>query len=675
MNESGLVIKGIFGNGMVLQQKTISCMSGSYIPGESVKIVFRDECYESRVSENGSWKIEFNPGSAGGPFNLEVIACKEKKVFSDVYVGEVWVNSGQSNAQLPMLRLKHSYPEEYALPINKNIRMITIPISYAFGKEKDSIENPKWICASPETLDEMSGTGYFFAKKLWQDLGVPVGIINASQGGSPVTSWMDCDSLKNLGKKDYVQRAEKWVNQTEIDKVLKEFETSNNKWNEEVYSLDVGSKEGWEQISFECLDETWECCNIPGDFYDIDGAGIQWFKNGFTLSKQQADLLNSKKCKIWMGTIVDADKVWINNEFCGVTYYSYPPRRYEVKNGIFKEGMNTVTVRVQKNGKIPIRFYKEKNYCIFTEGARIHPVAYRNVERVENSIPADGLVIDLTGEWKKKVSCKIWDNPGSFFFEWEPTALFNAMLAPCFDLAVKGALWYQGESNAPMYEEYADLLKQMIILWRQKFKYAQPDMPFIVMQLPNWSDGYDNKDLDKQDFGSWPGLRDAQKEAALESVNCGLSVTIDAGEWNDLHPEKKLTGGTRAAKEALRLAYGKEYNPSPVNESIYKEDKGLVIKFDCGKSKLAGFAIDGNHADFNKKSDEAVGFCLITKNGDEKDVCARIISGNEVLIDTRKIGLDLDDIKEVRYLWKNSPEQINLYSEEKIPVCPFRVKI
>ena len=400
---SDFKVKGIVASGMVLQRNKLNCVHGT-APAESiVTIEFRGSNNETKADAEGNWLVEFNPGEAGGPFTMLIINESEQIEFNDVYVGEVWVNSGQSNAQLQMERQRFSYPEEFELPPNPWIRMITIPIAWTYKGEKDTVENPVWWGAGPDTIGLMSGTAYFFAKKLWQDLGVPVGIINASQGGSPVTSWMDCDSLKKLGKKDYVQRAEKWVNQNEIDKVLKEFETSNNKWNEEVYSLDVGTKEGWEQISFECLDETWECCNIPGDFYDIDGAGIQWFKKGFTLSKQQADLLNSKKCKIWMGTIVDADKVWINNEFCGVTYYSYPPRRYEVKNGIFKEGMNTVTVRVQKNGKIPIRFYKEKNYCIFTEGARIHPVAYRNVERVENSIPADAQEIPLDDNTRKRL--------------------------------------------------------------------------------------------------------------------------------------------------------------------------------------------------------------------------------------------------------------------------------
>ena len=188
---SGFCVKGIYASGMVLQRNRVNCIYGVAPEQSSVILSFRGNEWTCTSAQDGCWKIEFNPGDAGGPFDLELKNGSETISYSDVWVGEVWLLSGQSNAQLPMERLKWSYPENFKLPKNNNIRMITIPISFSFDGEKDFIDSPKWIPASPETLGLMSGTGYFFAKNLSHALNVPVGIVNASQGGSPITAWVD----------------------------------------------------------------------------------------------------------------------------------------------------------------------------------------------------------------------------------------------------------------------------------------------------------------------------------------------------------------------------------------------------------------------------------------------------------------------------------------------------
>ena len=196
-------VLGIYADGMVLQRNTTNCIFGEGAQGE-VSLSFRDTTAKTTAQADGHWKIEYNPGEAGGPFELKLACGKDTITFKDVWVGEVWVNCGQSNAQLPMDRLRYSYPHDMRLQKNDNIRMITIPITYSFDGPKDSVQNPTWICASPETIEQMSGTGYFFAKYLTAELGLPVGIINASQGGSPITSWMSEESLKALKKDRYL---------------------------------------------------------------------------------------------------------------------------------------------------------------------------------------------------------------------------------------------------------------------------------------------------------------------------------------------------------------------------------------------------------------------------------------------------------------------------------------
>ena len=247
-------IKGIVGSGMVLQRNKINCIFGSAEVYSDVMLTFRGITSITQSDEEGNWKLEFSPGEAGGPFEM-LVQCDDKKIkFDEVYVGEVWVNAGQSNAQLPMERMRFSYPEEFLQPEDKFIRMITIPIDWSLDGEKDELRQTvteanadegtkaqnqsggvKWECASPQTLGDMSGTGYFFAKKLREDLRVPVGIINASQGGSPITAWMSQEALEEMGdKQDYLKELKKFQNKEYQEKTRKKINDDLQKWYAEI---------------------------------------------------------------------------------------------------------------------------------------------------------------------------------------------------------------------------------------------------------------------------------------------------------------------------------------------------------------------------------------------------------------------------------------------------------
>ncbi len=660
--------KGIYSSNMVLQQNRTGSIFGKTASNSEVKMNFRNKT-ESTVSDNqGNWKIEFNPGESGGPFDLELISCGEKILFENVMVGEVWVSSGQSNAQLPLERLRYKYKDEFSLPENTNVRIITIPISYSFDGEKDSVENPNWLVANPENLGKLSGTSYFFAKTLSKELGVPVGIINASQGGSPIESWVNEQVLKNLNKTQLLKQIERWRKADEIKNVKTSVAASQSKWDEELQNEDIGRIEAWEKIPFEKIENSWEDAIIPGDMPDFgEKAGVLYLKKEIEITESEAEKLNSSNTRIWMGTIQDADQIWINGVFCGSTGYSYPPRRYFVPKGTFVKGKNTVTVRVQKNGMGPIRFFEEKPYFIFTEDVEIQPSITRNLEPFSGKTSPDGIKIYLSGKWKKCRCCEKTPRPGEMFFEWEPTALFNSMLAPAFNYGVSGALWYQGESNAGRFNEYKDLLKAMAGLWRQKFSYSPKNMPLIVAQLPNWADGH-GKDY-KFEIEDWAELRQSQFDAVKELENAALAVLIDAGEWNDLHPESKKTVGQRAAFQALRIAYSKQNNAAPYVRNVCKNEKSLRVQFECGTSELKAYKVSCDCADFNSEAEEVFGFELINAEGGVVASNAKLISKDEVEISTVE---DLNTVKEVRYLWKNNPWIVNLYSNETLPAVPFK---
>lgn len=658
-----LSIKGIYADGMVLQRNTTNCIFGDAEPSSKVTLKFRKENKTVKADKVGRWKIEFNPGAEGGPFELTVESGSQILTFKEVYVGEVWVNSGQSNAQLPMERMRYSYQEDFALPANPEIRMITIPITFAFDGEKDSVQNPTWVCASPEHLGEMSGTGYFFAKKLNQELGVPVGIINASQGGSPISAWMNKAALYNLPNENtFISLLEKYENPEAVKAKQKEDFDNHENWEKLIRSTDKGILESWEKLSYNDVSD-WNTVSIPDDIDNENSACVIWMKKEVVLTAEQVKHFNEKKAKIWFGTILDSDTVYVNGVQIGFTPYTYPPRRYTIPAGVLKEGSNTITARVQKDyqyGKI--RFFKEKPYFLFTEDVVICPTAIRNVEAFTESCPAEGEKIPLDGEWKIKFGTKMENAKPNQFFEWVPTALYNAMLSPAFNYAVAGALWYQGESDVWHAEEYVEMLKRMIALWRTKFVYAKKDMPFVIMQLPNWSDGNsEDYTFNAQD---WAKMRQSELEVAQTVKNTGIAVTIDAGEWNDLHPEKKKTGGTRAAIEALRIAYGKNYSQAPVATKVVCYDNTLVVTFDVGNEKLK--TISGN---------EVPGFYFVTMSENKEEyilATGKLVSDCEVKIE---IPAEAAGATELRYLWADSPNPINLYSTLDLPATPFKVQL
>jgi len=676
--------KGIYASGMVLQRLTKNCIFGVSEADAEVSLVFGSVKASTKADSNGNWKIEYETGAAGGPFTMELTSAGEKITFTEVYVGEVWVSSGQSNAELMMERMKYSYPDEVTAPENPNIRMITVPITWNFDGEQDSIPNPYWRAANPETILTMAGTGYFFAKKLSEDLKVPVGIINVAQGGSPITSWMSKQALEEVGNQDKaLEEIKKWQNPETIEKEKAKVAEAQKKWDEEIWNSDKGNAEHWENLPYSEIASSWKTVSIPSDVDVLQSAGIVWFKKEIELTAAQVEHFNSKGTNLWLGTIIDADRAYVNGTQVGITYYSYPPRRYKVPAGLLKEGKNTITLRIQKNSKAGvIRFYQEKPYYLFTADLQAEPSVSCNVEKVNGRVicgaqckhvtvengapsnikqPADSEFISLAGEWKMEVGCRVGDGPSCFFLEWSPSALYNGMLSPCFNYAIAGALWYQGESDAYDAERYKTLLLKMIMLWRQKFTYAPSDMPFVIMQLPNWTDG--NEVPFFSEAINWPAMRQTQLLVSEIAGNVGLAVTIDAGEWNDLHPEKKKTGGTRAAMEALRIAYNKPYNPAP--KAVYTERKGnkVYVQFETGSATLKSSLLD------------VPGFYFLEKIGNEiKKTAAvgHIISDYEVEV---LIPEGSDKVVELRYLWADSPKQIVLYSTDDLPAAPFRAVI
>jgi len=330
-----------------------------------------------------------------------------------------------------------------------------------------------------------------------------------------------------------------------------------------------------------------------------------------------------------MGRMVDADFVYVNGKLVGNTTYQYPQRRYWLAPGLLKAGKNTIVIRLfnyaGKGGFVPDKPYH---------------------------LTANGQTLDLKGDWQYKVGDVFTpaQNPAiGISLEYQPAALYNAMISPLTNYSIKGFLWYQGEGNISKAPEYAELLPAMIKNWRDKWQ--RPDLPFLYAQLPNFGDmQYSPSE------SNLAVLRQTQLKT-LSVPYTGMAVTIDVGEWNDIHPDRKKEVGERLALAAMNIAYGeKNIVPSgPVYSSSKIESNKIVIKFyNTGTGLITN---DG----------EAVSEFAIA-GADKKFVWAKAkIEGNAVIVWNESIPHPLY----VRYAWADTPVNPNLYNKEGLPASPF----
>ncbi|MBI3110393.1 MAG: sialate O-acetylesterase, partial [Ignavibacteriales bacterium] len=370
----------------------------------------------------------------------------------------------------------------------------------------------------------------------------------------------------------------------------------------------------------------WSNMNIPGYWRDTELGpvnGVVWFRKKFDVPSAIA----GKQAKLILGRIVDADSVFINGVFVGTTSYQYPPRRYDVPPNLLKEGENIIVVRVINSAGYG-GFVLDKPYEIV----------------VENTI------IDLKGEWKYRPGAVMDPLASQTFIRWKPLGLYNAMLAPLLEYQIKGAIWYQGESNARRPLEYRDLFPALIRNWRSAWK--QGDFPFLFVQLPNFMEP--KRQPAESD---WALLRESQV-SALSLPNTGMAVAIDIGEWNDIHPLKKRDVGKRLALVAQSVAYGDEgvVSSGPVYQSMRIEGNRIILTF---SHMGGGLSVNGG-GDLRQ---------FAIAGADKQFVWAQAtIEGNEVIVWSETIEHPVA----VRYAWADNPEGANLYNSEGLPASPFR---
>jgi len=613
----------IIRDSMILQRDEKINLWGWAAAREKVNIRFNGKTYKATADNTGKWIAQLPPTRAGGPYTIDITASN-KITLKEILFGDVWFCSGQSNMVHQLNIHDVTYAREIAEANDPQIRQFWIPTLTNLQGPAADLPAGYWKSAVGEDIRPFSAVAYFFAKKIHEKYKIPVGIINASVGGTPIEAWISeqgfkefpavaatIEKNKDTAHVNGLNRRPGGVPRTAqpADAGL----TSTPKWFDPAYT-----PKGWHSI------------NIPGYWEDQgirDLNGVVWYRREIEIPAS----MTGKPARAFLGRIVDADEFYINGKQVGNTTYQYPQRRYHIPPDILKAGKNVLVIRVTNtNGKGG--FVPDKPYCIFSGTD----------------------TVDLKGYWQYKVGTAYRPFAGGGFgggisAQNQPAALYNAMVAPEINYTIKGFCWYQGEANAGQPKQYAKFLPALINDWRNKWK--QDTLPFLLVQLPGYME-YNYLPAES----NWAMMREAQLKS-LSVANTGMAVAIDLGEWNDIHPDNKKDVGERLALAAFKKAYRENLVFSgPLYDTSVIDGNKIVLRFLHTGSGL-----------ITRDGEAPAEFAIA--GADKKFVWANAkIEDNKIIVWSDEITAP----KYVRYAWADNPVNPNLINKEGLPASPFR---
>ena len=646
-SEAHVSLPAVFSDHAVLQRDRPIPVWGKAAPGRRVTVRFAGQTKGAVADGEGRWMLRLDPVPAGGPHKLAVWAGLERVLRKDILVGDVWVCSGQSNMQFPVSGTLNA-EVEVADANYPGLRLMTVPQKLAELPQDDV--DARWVVCKPETVGGFSAVGYLFGRYLHGQLGVPVGLINASWGGTRIEPWTPREALALdpaftdlLAEYDERQKKESEgdaaAKMAAYNQALKRYEQQWPAFLAGLDEADPGTRGQWQAPDANTAD--WQDMTLPAlwetALSDLDG--VVWFRRDVDAPAEWA----GKDLLLRLGPIDDDDVTYFNGRKVGAVGYDQPgcwqvDRQYTVPGRLVKAGRNVLAVRVLDGGGGGGIYGKAEQMALAPVGA---PAAE---------------AISLAGAWKHKVSLDSRKTPLPVRPSPPPQGryigrIYNAMIAPLVPYGIAGAIWYQGESNAGEPVTYRKLFPAMIRTWRDR--WGEGDFAFLFVQLANFM-----APSPEPAQGGWAWLREAQA-MALRLPATGMAVTIDIGDANDIHPRNKQDVGIRLALAAMKIAGGRdEVYSGPAYRSM---------------------EIVGNQA---RLTFAHVGSGLLAKGGELRQFAvagvdqvfhwaqARIESarGGTVLVWSDKVARPVA----VRYAWANNPAGCNLHNVEGLPASPFR---
>jgi sialate O-acetylesterase len=620
----------LISSGMILQRGQPLKIWGWATPGEKITVNFLHKTYHAVTAADGTWQFLMKPIAAGGPYTMDVAGNNQIQL-TDILVGDVFFCSGQSNMELAMNDIHERYETEIAQNQNTRIRQFLVPKSITEAiRIHDDYNGGKWAPCTGNDVMRFSAAAYFFAQSLYKREHVPIGILNASWGGTPIEAWLSADGFNSFPA--IKQQIKRLSDTAYVNAMLKNNADANK---EQAKRTDKKMDEGlnetpkWFEASYH--PSGWKSIMVPG-YWNGQGLakfnGVVWFRREINVPASMA----GKEAKLYLGRIMESNEVYLNGQLVGTTGGQYAQRRYALKPGSILPGKNIVVVRLSSTSGSG-GFVPDKPYYI-TAGTD---------------------TIELSGKWQYKVG-QAYETPTKTYESYtpfyQPTVLFNTMVAPAANYKIKGAVWYQGESNTTRAKEYEILLPELIKNWRATWN--NKDLAFIYAQLPNYGEA---KYLLVE--SQWAELREAERKALIVP-HTGMAVTIDVGDWNDIHPQNKKDVGERLALAAEKVAYSNTtlVTSGPTFKSINIEGNKLIISFTDtgsglitkGNGKPEYFEVAGSDKRFVKATAE--------------------IAGNDIIVSSNNVLHP----QYVRYAWADNPDRANIYNKEGLPASPFQAE-
>ncbi|MFO1478063.1 MAG: sialate O-acetylesterase [Verrucomicrobiota bacterium] len=614
-------VSPIFGDRMVLQRGKPNTIWGWARPGEKVTVEIAGRSESAVAGADGRWEARIRPPAPGGPYTVSVDGSQHVKLH-EVLVGDVWLCGGQSNMQLPLSRTRNAADQIKAAE-HPEIRFFIVHDRAAYAPA--AVPQGSWRICSPQTVTEeggLSAVAYFFARRLQEEIHVPIGLVQDCLGGTPAETWTSAGALKPL--KDFDAAL------AEVDRIKArggpQYGNYIMHWFDE-YDAGIGSN-NWAAATLD--DSGWKDVTIPGGFAELgvpSDPSVCWFRREIVLPNP----LPPGPARIRLGVVEKMDTTYINGQWVGASSWVENPRNYFIRDGVLKPGTNVVAIRVFK-------LKPDGGFQSKPESLQI--------------LLGDGTQIPLAGSWKGRLSVDARPpHPLPMGFEnypIMPSVLYQGMLRPVAPLAITGFLWYQGEANSERAWQYRALLPAMIQDWRQLF--GQGDLPFYIVSLPAFM-----HHQDQPSESSWAELRDAQAHAARAVPHAALAVAIDTGDPDDIHPKDKQPVGERLALCALGEHYGKKVVfQGPTFKSAERVGNSLKLHFDHTDGGLVS------------KGGDPVEFAVAGSDRKWHWAEARI-EGDSVVVSST----DVPEPVAARYAWQSFPKA-TLYNGNGLPAVPFR---
>ena len=615
-----ITLPKVFADNMVLQRGIPIPVWGNANPGSLITAKLGTVHTSTKTGKDGKWMMQFPKFKEGGPYKLEIFEQGKAQAaikFKDILIGDVWLASGQSNMEWQVQQAQDA-GNEIAKANYPRVRFFIVEHEKKISPQQDVLSGTWKICDTV-SIKNFSAVAYYFARKIYNDQNVPIGIIQSTWGGTPVESWTSREMLltssiskskiisnDTLSPNDFINDSLNLIRfwdivyhpQNNADKIIPTIEYNDADWTKI------------------------EMPNVIKDFGIGRYEGMIWLRKKITLPESFA----GKNLTLNLGHPEMNYSLYFNGEeICKTIWNANLTHYYTIPARLVKSGENIVSIRM----------------AMLWGGGGLNPPA-------EDIYITDGSSkIPLIGIWLYKKDIES-TNPQIRNYHYYPAVLFNAMINPLIPYGIKGFLWYQGEANDTAAYNYRKLFPMLIRDWRQRWK--QGNLPFLYVQLANYK-----KRQSLPSESEWAELRESQT-LTLSEPNTGMACIIDIGEADNIHPKNKQEVGRRLALIAETEVYKKNGIASgPLYKSFRKENNRIRINFTNTGSGLS-----------TKDGKEVKGFAIAGK--DKRFYWAKaVIEGNQVIVNADEVTEPLA----VRYAWADNPE-CNLINTEGLPAIPFR---